>query len=1553
MKRFLVIILFVFTLAPAFAVNLDKYGHSLTTLWKNYYVYSDEDKPQDQLAILAIICSQAKEKAFVWDYYDACQKTYEVRSRLNYRKQAEYRNQFAQSLLDSEIPVLIFLSSKTSGVAALQVVEENKQKMSSLFCRELWSNMSYSNELKSLILKYASSDYEAAMWDLYLDGVYKEADSLLLKAISLFEQQNQLDRRFDSLYYDNKSTEEDFFLLRENCQDFIKRKNLISGTEKKIADGFTKAEEILVKLSSQKIESYLRRGKIHVIVRNIPNVKVQLRSNNKMVFEKSLVNVKNSFCAKDTIVVDFPPIDDGQYEMRVIAKDETLSTEVGAYSLALAQRCDSEGLSVYVADSKTGEPVKKCTVADCVVDCSDGYCRLSNQNLRELQAAYRDEQGRLRLSDKVYVHRYYDKPVGLQKEELMCNIITDKAAYVLGETVGYKAIVYKSLPTCAPYQGELCNIVLADSEGKEIYKTQLKTNDFGSVYGKLVLPKERRGGLYTLSAFVGDKHLECRSIRVDEFVLPSFELDWNQDNRLWMKGDVVTVNGTVRSYSGHLVSASRAEYRVSSSWWSNDILAKGLLDIDSDGHFQIDIPTDNCQGSFINVSATITDATGETLEFSTSRNLYDELPLCVALLNGEAGTENIIDSDQARFKISFGWDDSSLYYPDAKISYRLYYGEFVADSGFVSNDGGLTLDMRGLRSGSYKLVISAELKSQNGKECKRSEEINLIRSSLKDNALFCNLRTYIREIQTDDYAIQLGATCGPVWYVLELFSNENRLIDHKMVKLDGRYGETGSLQTVSLRRYSSTPSVLVVTTFVDGEIIQYRKRFGSDFGNENLPISITRFTDIARPSSEYHLEFTTRPGSECAVSVFDAASETVMNNEWNPIHHYSLALMKENALSLDGASSSLRSNFSTSLAWEPILYPDQNGKVDMSFRTSDRLSEYVVQLFAHNKKLNSATCRRSFRVSVPVKVSIMEPQYLYEGDVYEAGVSLANSLDSDVSGIVSVRFYDGPSHLDSRLLHTGSSRVTIPANGTASYAFQADVPEGVGTLGILVKFVADDRNSGSDAVFVASKVLPAEQNLKEKYSAVLGSIAKRSEIEAELKSRFVNISPDSARVSTVSIRKMLAAALPSSADPQSDNANSIVDAIRTRSILASMGQSVKYEKSDSLLIDALAACQNQDGGFAWFRGMKSSQYVTAYVLSSIADIPAAASGIDLSAAIGYMDLQKLPLPEYLYVRSLYPSVGSAPKVKEARNFLIPSGKRGNNGDIQSKLFRLSTLRNLMSSVDGQKLASVWGVGDKMKKLSESRRKEIQSLMQYAVNHPYGGVYVPAVSEICSGLLEGNLYAHTLICRIFDEMAGNNPEAKRLADGIRVWMILQKETQQWGADPSYCEALNCIFNGSEDVLSTQVLVMEADYTRAFSGIEPCGNGISIESHYYIGDKELGPESRIRIGDRVRAEYRITSNSNRSFVHVVAPRPAALRPVDQLSGMVSLQGYRDVKSDRSEYWFDVFPEGSIMLSEEFFVVRAGRFGAPVREVECVYSPHYRANDSEILIYLCCGQ
>ncbi len=1507
---------------------------------------------------------------------------------------------------------------------------------------------------------------------------------------------------YKTLYRDCKSAEKE-------------RLSYSKGIDKEIAGKVNDFKLLMESLDSKEIEISFKKGVAVLTLRNLDKVSVEFTpdvKDAKPLVHKTINNLKKSFYVQDTLRVELPKCDDGDYIFTARNGKVASKAKWTKKTLSIAVRKDSEKMRFFVADYMTGEPVEKIdlelfrsgkaiALAKDVVLCKDGFTPLPDAIVDSLKdgaasylvASYRDQDGFLHKTDDHYIYGNPDY-VSDQNDDsgTFCEIFTDKSAYNPGEKVEFKAVLYKgdrrrSLHTVEA--GAKVKAELVNAEGNAVGSKDLTTNEYGSVAGSFDIPSDGRNGHFQVR-ITGDGVNSSKGIVVDEFILPTYDLAFDKIDRLFFPGDTVEVSGKVSSFSGHPLSSASVSYYVDRN---GKTVASGKLPLDADGSFTIRFATDSDDDSgFFGVTVKVTDATGETKEFSRLVSALKYFSLAVEVTNASKGDINPSDGvwrgnhfmiSGEKAVVSFGIKDSrnNVIKSPVGIKYSL-----LNDSGKKLFSGetlsGKTEELTLPAAGMYILEVNAEIVREDGRKATSQTTLRILRVDDSATVLDAKVKNIFKLVGDcadgvlntgEDINIQFGVGEGPVWAIVELFGDKRQLLEHKMVHLDGKVGENGSLTEIVYNYKEEYPDAvrLMVFYFRDGARCQFDQEFRRERKTLELPLAFSSFTDKALPGTEYSLELKSIPGVEAVATVFDKSTEVILDNDWTEVRltwagaeavHISsstgevrgwmssdggmlvgakpknvrvrglgrsnaaerMAPMADRADGIileeeyeaipsifmtkaqsqayeEGPGLEVRKNFSTTLAFEPFLRSDADGNILMKFRTSDKLSTFVVQVWAHTQGMLNACVRKEMVVTVPVKVSVAEPKYLYKGDRFVLHATVSNGSDKEVSGVVTLQTYSSKDYEGEKPFASLSKKVTVPAGGSVEVAFDVN-PKEYDELGLKVVF-ADDAKAFSDGVFVSMPVHEAKQTLTESHSAVLLAGADKAAQIKRLESEFTGTTSKGAEVKEIDIRQMILDAVPSKVEPEGKDVLSLTEALYVRRIAASLGTDVESEMSDKVLVEKIKACLNVGGGFGWFEGMRPSPVVTAVVLERLAKMRDAGldyGGLDLTESVKWLDRNQflrgaatpcwcgwLSMEQYAYIRSLYSSVSFdvspqtrndkseyARNLKEFKNsikdYLVPSVKdgRGLDGRILAKARRIKTLANLAGNDGGLALASAWGlkfsVGSRM---NQSIAADVQSLLEYAVQHPDGGWYYPNAVMPFRGLLESEAYAHAMLCDLLSSPVAESVEvtAKQIADGIRLWLMLQKETQKWNADPAFVDALNSVLTGPEDILATKVVSLTKTYTIPFDKVKASGNGFTVERHFYKEVKgeggktnrlEIFPGMKVGAGDKITAEYQIWNQENRSFVKLTAPREAAFRPVNQLSGAygwwlrplsvngiwsVTPQGYRDVKTDRTEYWFDVYPEDKTTVSEEFYVTQEGIFIAPAVAIESLYAPHYRAN------------
>ena len=238
--------------------------------------------------------------------------------------------------------------------------------------------------------------------------------------------------------------------------------------------------------------------------------------------------------------------------------------------ISLASRVDNRGVCIYAADYQTGEPIRSADIdlkknGKPVVSCKgfafDGFtplpedmaAKMNGDTYYTMECSFVGKDGFLRKSEELSIGRWNpekDSSSAASRMQRRGEIFTDRGAYNPGDTVDFKALIYftdginaaKVSPAGAKYK-----VILVNAEGRDVESVDLTTNEFGSMSGWFVLPKGERNGDFEIRVANDAGTAASKSIRVDEFVLPTFDVTFDDIDKQYFPGDEVVVTG-----SGHL-----------------------------------------------------------------------------------------------------------------------------------------------------------------------------------------------------------------------------------------------------------------------------------------------------------------------------------------------------------------------------------------------------------------------------------------------------------------------------------------------------------------------------------------------------------------------------------------------------------------------------------------------------------------------------------------------------------------------------------------------------------------------------------------------------------------------------------------------------------------------------------------------------------------------------------------------------------------------------------------------------------------------------------------
>lgn len=740
----------------------------------------------------------------------------------------------------------------------------------------------------------------------------------------------------------------------------------------------------------------------------------------------------------------------------------------------------------------------------------------------------------------------------------------------------------------------------------------------------------------------------------------------------------------------------------------------------------------------------------------------------------------------------------------------------------------------------------------------------------------------------------------------------------------------------------------------------------------------------------------------------------------------------------------------------PWLNADADGVVTVDFTVPNFNTTWAFQLIGYDEQLATAKVDLEAVASKPVMVSAHSPRFVRTGDEIMLTATLFNNsgavapvagrielVDLVKGTVVAKKVFDGVEMEDagSRVIemawtvpadlsavgfrayaesgsHQDGEQVLLPVLPASSPVVESTpfwIAPGADSFSArLPKFKDSDRVTlqycDNPAWYCLTAlpdiVYPDSKNVTAKMSALYGNAQAFSLVSS-------NSSLKSGLESMLSDSNSEFAALKSSL--QKDGNLKITDLDNTPWVNDAASETLRMSRLSSLLNDTLASStigkllddirglQTPEGGWSWCPDMQPSQYITQEVLRYFgmlmksgamkcvpnADdmIKSAVEFVDTETVKDYRKYHKKGeslsyLLDWLYVRSMFPDSYLKGKYSREMSNIASSAF----GDIS---------RDWKSWSVGEKSKAallLWRAG-RQKAASEI----LESLRQYASVSEVKGTWFDNLSSGWNGY--SAILNTTLALEAFSEIQPKNS----IIDGLRQWLVLGRQTQDWGSCVYTAETVNAILNSGSDWTDAAsvalpdisiggktlnlppVASMTGAFTLSLDARKASGKKLSVKrssaspawggviSQYVAPILEVKaadvPDMSIRKeivalvqgdggqlvpkegavltpGMKVRVTLTISVGRDMDYVAVSDERSACLEPVDQLSGFRTSDGlgfYREVRDETTNLFFSNLSKGSHVISYDCNVSQTGEFSCGIATVQSQYAPSVVAHSA----------
>lgn len=730
--------------------------------------------------------------------------------------------------------------------------------------------------------------------------------------------------------------------------------------------------------------------------------------------------------------------------------------------------------------------------------------------------------------------------------------------------------------------------------------------------------------------------------------------------------------------------------------------------------------------------------------------------------------------------------------------------------------------------------------------------------------------------------------------------------------------------------------------------------------------------------------------------------------------------------------------------WKPMLVSDAQGNVSLEFEAPNFNTTWIMQAIAYNNALNTDVIKKEVLTNKPVMVKSSLPRFLRQGDKAQLAASLQNSTDNALPCDAIIELFNP--RTDEVIMRKNFNENIAP-NGTNTLKIDWEVPDTIPFVGFRVKAATGNFGDGEQVMIpVLQAISPVIETqpfyidaATSSFTTQLPQFAKDARVTLEYCDNPVwycvqalpTIFSDNYKVATTLAHSLFAVTLAQGIAKSQPNIKDAVDywkANEQDSTLVSMlarnsdlkigtllaspwineadRQTLRMSRLNELfdetlmaaehkrIVEALQRLQMSDGGFTWYLypNCQSSLYTTETVLELIGELRHLGylkDDVDINAmvkrAIVYFDKEYLSVykehlkynknnhsgfSDYVYVRTLYPEFPvTGENEKMLKNCLKAMTKDWKGTSLGNKAYYAITLnRN-----NYQKVA----------------KDIVESIRQFSLNKPEMGMYWDNVQAGWRYL--DKVAVTSTILQAFNEV---DPRQQEI-DQIRKWMLLMKQTNDWGSSSLAADAVySLLATGSKwlerndaptitidgepivfdkvdnylgycrkQIPATSLATLNIErhgaspawgaiysqFKAEMSTIEEVSiYDLSIHKEFYAynTDGTLRRVENFKVGDKIQVRTVIKNAKDLDFVTVKDERGSCFEPVDKLSDYRYADRsyyYLEIKDSETNIFFTSLDKGTHVISYDVFVTALGKYNVGIATAQCQYAPQITAHSA----------